>query len=466
MNGFDTQHCTARPQTSAGSAYLMMALDPCGEHNPVDYRGIPDGSEVDIVSLRMRDDLVLTSPVDIETEENWGYLKFDTPYLIVQQIFVRYRSSVGPPTQLTLREYMNGLSQDATDLCWYPRWFRPRVRIIEVSPGGASPPTLNIAPPSDARFEISFLRPAVLSAFSLRPDAEGWAYIRKYRFGGKGTTTHLNAPATATQGRMVSAQLGTESSNKILSIAPTGWVPGAIPVLGVPARFTVTPPFDFNILPQQDLNARQDLVKTGSYDMQRHWNGSHIWNEVEDVRPIWRASQSTLYAYWLFSTSTFTDFDGTVKAVAQLFKYDGFDVSLGWGVYHADGLSSQASIHVKHRSFWEVNVPGTSPWAANKIAPCPHDAGALALEKQLGPCTAHSYEAVYNDRGLLANMLQGILRVGGKALRGGAEGALRSLIPNRNVIDDPYAGPSLYGERGFNSGNGNGNGKGKRKGKR
>jgi len=460
----DIQHCTARPQTSAGSAYLMMALDPCGEHNPVDYRGIPDGSEVDIVPLRMRDDLVLTSPEDV-ADDNWGYLKFDTPYLIVQQIFVRYRSSIGPPTQTQLREYINGLSLDATDLCYYPRWFRPRIRVVEVAPVGTSPPNLNISNLL-AGFEISFLRPAVLSAFSLRPDADGWGYIRKYRFGGKGTTTHLNAPATATQGRMVSGQVGTESSNKIIAIAPTGWVQGSVPSLSIPARFTVTPPFDFNVLPQQDLNARQDLVKTGSYDMQRHWNGSHIWNEVEDVRPIWRTSQFTLYATWFFNNPQFTDFDGVLKPISQLFKYDGFDVSLGWGIYHADGLSNQASIHVKHRSFWEVNVPGTSPWAANKMAPCPHDAGALALEKQLGPCTAHSYEAVYNDRGLLADMLKSVLRVGGKALRGGLNGAIGSLIPNRNVIDDPYAGPSLYGERGFSSANGNGKKNGKRNGNR
>lgn len=453
MNGFDLSGCTAKPQTAAGSAYLRVAADPCGENLPVDFKGIPDGSEIDIVLLRMRDDLVLTAPDDLSEDETWGLVIFDTPYFVQQQIMVRYRDSVGPPSQDTLREYLNGIRQQEMPGARYPNWFRPTVRCVE-DISNTNHPRINIIGDDPAEFEVSMLRPAVLSNFGTSPTSTGWAFIRKFRFVSKGRTLHLNAPATATQGRVVSGQVGTESSPKILMQDPDSTVNNI--QTPYPARFTVSPPFAFNTLPQQDLNCRQDIIKTGSYDMQRHWNGSHIWNEVEDVRPIWRANAGNLAAVWRIPTS-FTS-GGVVHNTQVLMKYDGFDVSMGWTVTHVDGMSGTASVHMKHRSIWEVNVPGGSPWAANKMAPCPHDAGALSLEKQLAPAIPHSFEARYNDLGLLAGLIRGVTSVGKQVLFRGISRTLDSYVPRNNVIDDPYSGRNLYGDNGFVPG---GNGKGK-----
>jgi len=448
----DLSSCTSRPHTAAGAAYLKVALDPCGENLPVDFKGIPDGSEVDIVLLRMRDDMVLNPPSDLEGDETWGLIIFDTPYLLAQQIMVRYRDSVGPPTPLELREFMNGLSRNNMDAAVYPRWYRPQNRAVEAIVGLHYEITMAV---ETAGFEVSILKPSVLSDFDWSPAAGGWGFIRKFRFVGKGRTLHLNAPATATQGRVVSGQIGTESSVKVL-VQDTD--PVNLMQRVYPARFTVTPPFSFNNLPQQDLNARQDIIKTGSYDMQRHWNGSHIWNEVEDVRPIWRAPQSNLVGNWRLPITWINNL-GSLENTDTLMKYDGFDVSLGWTVSHIDGMSGVASVHVKHRSMWEVNVPGTSPWAANKMAPCMHDPGALSLEKQLAPCLPHSFEARFNDMGLLASMLRGVCSVGRSFLAGGMNTVLNRYLPRKVVIDDPYAGPSLYGESGFVPARANGSGK-------
>lgn len=459
MNSFDLSGCTARPQSAAGSAYLRVVADPCGENLPPDFKGIPDGSEVDIVLLRMRDDLVLTSPEDLDEEETWGCILFDTPYFVSQQIMIRYRDSLGPPSQASVREYLNGLSVAQWGNTLYPQWFRPQRRMVEDFTN-INHPTLE-AVMEDAEWEVSTLRPAVLSQFSVSPNASGWATIRKFRNVAKGRTIHLNAPATATQGRVVSGQIGTESSPKILMQDPD---PGADDVqTPYPARFTVSPPFAFNTLPQQDLNCRQDIIKTGSYDMQRHWNGAHMWNEVEDVRPIWRANAGNLAAVWRMPITVPTVGAGPLNT-ASLMKYDGFDVSLGWTVTHIDGMSGAASVHMKHRSVWEVNVPGSSPWAANKTAPCPHDAGALSLEKQLAPAIPHSFEAKYNDMGLLAAILKGVTSVGKQVLIRGASSMLNSYVGRMNVIDDPYPGRNLYGDNGFVAPNTkNGNGRNKRR---
>lgn len=459
MNGIDLSHCTARPQSDAGSAYLRVAADPCGENLPSDFKGIPDGSEIDIVLLRMRDDLVLPPPPNLGENDTWGLIIFDTPYFIAQQIMVRYRDAVGPPSQTTLREYLNGISRSAADYLpngsyWYPDWHTPKRRAVESNTFEFYPRIQFVL--EDADFQVSFLRPTVLSAFDFSPDANGWRYIRKFRFVSKGRTLHLNAPATATQGRVVSGQVGTESSPKII-VQDQGTINE--PATPYPARFTVSPPFQFNNLPQQDLNCRQDIIKTGSYDMQRHWNGSHIWNEVEDVRPIWRAPNSDLVATWRMPPLALSQ-DNVSINTALLMKYDGFDVSLGWIVTHIDGMSGSASIHMKHRSVWEVNVPGTSPWAANKMAPCPHDAGALSLEKQLAPAIPHSYEARYNDMGLLASLIKGVTAVGKYALRGALTGLANN--PRLTVIDDPYPGRNLYGDNGF-TGTRNGNGSRRKK---
>ena len=215
MNGIDLSCCTARPQSAAGSAYLRVAADPCGENLPADFKGIPDGSEIDIVLLRMRDDLVLTPPVSLDDNETWGLIVFDTPYFIAQQIMVRYRDSVGPPSQTLLREYLNGISRVRVNgSYWYPSWHTPGRRAIEDLTDPNYPAISFVL--QNANFQVTFLRPSVLSAFSFDPDAEGWSYIRKFRFVAKGRTLHLNAPATATQGRVVSGQVGTESSPKII----------------------------------------------------------------------------------------------------------------------------------------------------------------------------------------------------------------------------------------------------------
>lgn len=464
---FHFESCSSRPQTAAGAAYLRVALDPCGESLPPEFKGIPDGSETDIVLLRMRDDLVLEPPSDLDPSGLWGLVIFDTPYFIYQQTMVRYRSVDGPPSSDLLREYINGIPRVTLAVdgpislaaATYPGWVRPVRRVIEDFTN-INEPLLIFNILAAARFEISFLKPAVLDSFSASPVAPGWSFIRKFRCAAKGRTLHLNAPATATQGRVVCGQLGTESSVKIVQQLPEGVNNLQRPY---PARFTVTPPFDFNQLPQQDLNCRQDIIKTGEYSMQRHWNGSHTWNEIEDVRPIWRANLANLASMWLIPPAMPGVESGSTNS-QLLFKYDGFDVNLGWVVTHIDGMSSQATVHMKHRSVWEINVPGSSPWAANKMAPCLHDSGALSLEKQIGPCIPHSYEAKYNDLGLLAAAIRQVTSIGKQALGAGINSGMSALLRGgrKVVIDDPYAGPSLYGDSGFTSAggrNGNGNGK-------
>jgi hypothetical protein len=442
----DTSGCTARPQTAAGAAYLRVALDPCGENQPVEFRGIPDGSETDVVVLRMRDDLVIPPPS--YGTGSWGLIIFDTPYLVYQQIMVRYRDSDGPPASDTLRWALNGLSvDDVTARATFPNWIRPTVQLVQTLASIPGDPRLNFQGTTPMNFQISMLRPVVLNEFSCDPAANGWSFIRKYRCASKGRTLHLNAPATATQGRVVSGQIGTESSVKIISTGQ-GVDLTAIVAQVQPCRFTVSPPFAFNALAQQDLNCRQDIIKTGSYDMQRHWNGAHIWNEVEDVRPIFRGDPNNLVATFRMPL-LYTNNLGVVGSNTQdLFKYDGFDMNLGWTVTHMDGLSNEATIHMKHRSIWEVNVPGGSPWAANKSAPCPHDSGALSLEKQLAPSMPHSFEAKYNDLGILASMLTKLTSFGKTFLSGGLR-TLSADIGRKIVLEDPYAGPSLYGDSGF-----------------
>jgi len=467
----DLSSCSSRPQTAAGAAYLRVAADPCGENLPPDFKGIPDGSETDIVNLRMRDDLVLAPPSDLIPDGLWALIIFDTPYFIYQQIMIRYRLDLGPPGQNDVRNFINGLTRSEITLnATFPNWYRPIRRANEDYTTPTAPAIVVL--PATAPWEVTFLKPAVLGAFDTNPDSAGWAYIRKFRFVSKGRTLHLNAPATATQGRVVSGQLGTESSVKTISQVNDV----VVLVQPFPCRFTVTPPFDFNTLPQQDLNARQDIIKTGSYDMQRHWNGSHLWNEIEDVRPIWRADSTNLTALYSIQ-QIFTPPLGPAIDTTELLKYDGFDVSLGWTVTHIDGMSSQATVHMKHRSYWEVNVPGNSPWAANKQSPCPHDPGALSLEKQIGPCIPHSFEAKYNDMGLLAGLIRSVTSVGKPILAAGMRGALSGImqrLPRNVVIDDPYNGIPVYGESRFvgpsngknGNGNGNGNGNNRRRRKR
>jgi len=438
----------ATPTSVSGTAYVQTVLNPCGESQPVELAGIPDGGNTDIVVLAMRDDM--NWPAPSFGTGSWSTIVFDTPYLVAQQIIVRYNDTDGEPDGATLRGYVNGTAD--VDMPFYPVWLRPNVLATENILINPNVPTI-VFTQSLANFEFTILRPSVLTNFDFTNDAIGWRQLRKFRCMAKGRTMHLNAPATGTQSRINSAHVGTESSPKVLVQTPLAGI-GIARV--IPARYTVTPPFSFQVLPQQDLNCRQDIFKTGAYDMQRHWNGAISWNELEDVRPIWRANPTDLESSWLLPNTVPNQIGMEINSNAIL-KYDGFDVNLGWVVTHISGLArgtvdgNNVTVHMKHRSFWEFNVPGDSPWAANKKAPCPMDDGALACEKYLGPHIPHSFEAKYNDWGLLGNAISTLLPGVGKILTGvlgGLGGGSRP--PRQNVIADPYGGQNLYGQGGFN----------------
>jgi hypothetical protein len=447
---FDTSQCKARPQTAAGKAYLQVVLDPCTENLPVDFHGITDGSPIDKVLPYMRDDLILSPPDDLGSDELWNLILYDTPYLVYEGIFIRYLSSGPAPSALQVRMAVNGMRRAEVNNATYPQWYRP-VRYMETDTSNLNYPTIRLIRNNNIRFEISFFRPAVLANFNSSPAAIGWAEVRKYRFVAKGRTLHLNAPATGTQGRVVSGQLGTESSVKTLIQTPNTDSPVSIPW---PCRFSVSPPFDFNILAQQDLNARQDIIKTGSYDMQRHWNSSIDWNEVEDVRPIFRAEASNLIGAFV-CPPTFLNENDEESPFGELLKYDGFDLNSGWVVSHVSGMSKLATVHVKYRAYWELNVPGNTSWSGMKKAPCISDAGALEAEKQIGACIPHSFEAIYNDRGLLADILRPLVSVGKQIVEKRAPGISKTLSQvlrgsdRHTMISDAYSGPGGYGSGGF-----------------
>jgi hypothetical protein len=454
---FDTSQCTARPQTAAGKAYLQVVLDPCTENLPKDFHGIPDGSPIDKVLPHMRDDLILSPPDDLGTDELWNIILFDTPYLVYEGIFVRYLASGPAPSALQIRMTLNGMRRTEVNEATYPQWYRP-VRYMEPDTSDLNYPTVRLII-TTSQFEVSFFRPAVLSNFNSSPTALGWREIRKYRCAAKGRTIHLNAPATGTQGRVVTGQLGTESSVKTLVQSPSSAAPVAVPW---PCRFSVSPPFDFNILAQQDLNARQDIIKPGSYDMQRHWNDSVSWNEVEDVRPIFRAEANNLVGTFV-GPPTFINENGHESSFGELLKYDGFDQNLGWVITHISGMSKLATIHIKYRAYWEFNVPGNTSWSGMKKAPCILDLDALEAEKQLGASIPHSFEAIYNDRGLLADILRPLVAIGKQVVEKRAPGVSKKLsqtfamlrdIDRHTMISDAYSGPGGYGSGGFVGPNG------------
>lgn len=453
MNGYDLSTCNSRPQTVGGAAYVEVAMNPCGENRPLGFCGIPDGGNTDVALVPMRDDAVLDPPSDLAVDGLWSLIIFDTPYLIAQQIMIRYRDADGAPTGQRVRQYLNGITRNNN---WrFPNWFRPSIRIAEPAVGNLALTGL-VFDFEEAPWEVSYLQPTVINELSFNPEATGWRFLRKFRCVSKGRTLHLNAPATATQGRVVSGQIGTESSPKIIAQRT-----GAEIFQVWPMRFTVSPDFQFNQLPQQDLNCRQDIIKTGSYDMQRHWGTAMNWNEIEDVRPIWRANQLNLQSYWEIARM-YTPPVGDTFNTTDFLKYDGFDQNLGWIVTHIGGMSGQATIHMKHRSTWEFVVPGTSPWAAQKVPPCPYDPAALALEKQLAPAIPHSYEARYNDLNILSGIVNKVTRFGriASSVLGGIQSARG--VPRNTVIEDPYHGRNLYGDNGF-SGPSNGKGKSRRR---
>jgi hypothetical protein len=220
---------------------------------------------------------------------------------------------------------------------------------------------------------------------------------------------------------------------------------GAIPNQAIAARFTVSPPFADNILAMQDANAHQDLAKKGEYTIQRHANDTIVWNEAEDVRPIWRVASALT--------------TGTTQAVMPnngFQKVDGFDMNMGWIVQNIRGISQQASIHLKTRSCIVATVPGTSPWAPIMKPIITKDQPALVLYKELSAKLPHSFVSDYNDWGLLSKtILSCITRIAAPLARSGLRAGYASL---NNVLNQ-YAGPADpmpfnasrggYGNRGF-----------------
>lgn len=425
------------PQTPSGLAWLRDVLNPCGEDPLPDLQGIPDGSGTDSVLLKLRDDLLIPPPTLLSTE--WGMIIFSTPYLVSQLIIIRYDGSV-PPSELVLRQVLNGMSILQWDVdARYPSFFTPSTMLPPTT--GASIP---ITGPS---FDISVLVPAALrDNFNSDASAPGWTYFRKWRTVSKGHTVHLNAPDLSNEGRVISAASATESSIKNVSVQGGSAAAGAIQQVAM--RFTVSPPYADNVLAQQDTNSRQDVVKKGEYIQQRLWNKVQVWNEAEDVRGIFRVEDSAVVGF------------NAVLPDTSLIKRDGFDMNLGWFVENIRGLSPSAEIHIKHRVKLEFNVPGSSPWAPFSKPALTEDEGALNLYYCLSAKLPHAYDSAFNDWGLLAGIItRCISQIGVPLLRSAAgQGArlIHSLVDQgMRKVDSNLAkyssmtGQTGYGDRGY-----------------
>lgn len=424
-----------KPTTYAGMDFIRTAINPCGEDPNPDLIGIPDGSGTDSCLVKMRDDLLISPPtwyvVDSESK-NWSAVIFSTPYLMSQLIIIRF-DTADIPIQANVRDAVNAMTYAEWDASAYPSWHEP-VMASNLIDG-------EVVEYDGPRFEITHLKPAALSAFSSLPTSSGWTYFRKWRTVYKGHTMHLNAPDLANQGRIISASTATESSIKNLGDQYDADLVNPI----VAARYSVTPPFADNILAMQDVDARQDIFKKGSYSIQRHWNEAIIWNEAEDVRPIIRVS-----------TSASTGLRYAVPD-SSYFKVDGFDLNLGWIVDHVRGISSQAEIHIKHRVGISFSVPGTSPWAPF-MTPCvPKDEGALNLYRELSSRLPHNYDSSFNDMGFLSGAINSVLGMFKGPLRSAIKmgaGFLHGLIGKgenyaNSKVDKMSATTSEYGDRGF-----------------
>lgn len=425
------------PQTQAGLAWLRDVLNPCGEDPLPELQGIPDGSGTDSVVLKLRDDLLVAAPTLVSND--WSMVIFSTPYLMSQLIIIRYDGNV-PPSQTVLRQVLNGMTQATWDgPARYPNFFTPTFML---------PPTTGVLiPVTGPAFDISILVPASLrDSFDSSQNAVGWTYFRKWRTISKGHTIHLNAPDLANEGRVISAASATESSVKTVSVSGGGGPAGAVQDIAL--RFTVSPPYEDNILAQQDTNARQDVIKKGEYIQQRLWNKVQVWNEAEDVRGIYRALDAAI-----------AGFNDNLPG-PEYIKRDGFDMNLGWFVENIRGLSPAAEVHIKHRVKIEFNVPGSSPWAPFSRPSPPEDEGALNLYYCLASKLPHAYDSAFNDWGLLSGMiLKCIGQIGAPLLRQ-AVGQGTRLIHNMldvgmQRVDKSLAkystmtGSTGYGDRGY-----------------
>jgi hypothetical protein len=423
------------PRTLAGASFIRFALNPCGEDPLPSLLGIPDSSGSDSTPLVFRDDWMFDTPTSLMESELATIVVFSTPYFHVHYIVVRFFDS--GPNDSQLRDCINALTSLQQDtLARYPNWFSPT---SVFAPGG-----LTLTPYTGPPFEITFCVPAALQTFtsSIVPGSQSnsWSWFRKFRFVGKGATMHLNAPGLANQGRVISAATSTESSVKNLQI--TG---GIAPIA---ARYTVSPPFQDNILAMQDANAHQDLAKKGEYTIQRHCNDSIIWNEAEDVRAIWRVSSSA---------SAGTIAENSIITNTGFAKIDGFDMNLGWIVQHVRGLSQSAALHVKSRSMISVNVPGTSPWSPALKAVLTKDAPALVLYRELSSKLPHSFVSDYNDWGLLSKTITStIAKVAAPLARSGLKSGfnvLNGFIDRIEGVESIAFNSSRggYGDRRFGS---------------
>lgn len=422
------------PETRAGRAMIKQIINPCGEGPNPDFAGITNGTGVSAANVKLRDDVLIAPPTYGDTEDAWSLIIFSTPYLSSQQIYIRFLTGMGPPSRASIIGVLNGLTITEWDVnCRYPSFYQP-VNFITLA---------GLVEPYDGKpFELSVLVPAGLSnSFNSQSAAPGYSWIRKWMYLYKGYTCHLNAPDLANEGRIIQSSTSTESANKNIRVQSTD------PQEVVNVRYTVSPPFEDNVLPMQDTEARQDVFKKGSYSVQRHWNNPPVWNESEDIRPIWRVENAA-------TIGAGRSVDSTVRL-----KVDGFDMNMGWMVENIRGLNNKAEVHIKHRSGIAFNVTGDSPWAAFMTDAPKDDPGAIKLMAKLAIELPHTYEACFNDMGFLggiiskvlggvSGLLPNILGVGANFLHGlvdkGQDKAERAMQKYSS-----YGGGSEYGDRGL-----------------
>lgn len=422
------------PTSEAGVDYIKAVLNPCGEDPLPSLSGIPDGGEVGSALLRLRDDLVYGPPVLLPSEL-WSTIVFSTPYLLDQLIIIRF-GGITPPTRENVRRGINAIPHVNWDTTFrYPNF--GLVTAILLDNGGTA------QLPQAAQFELTHMVPTALRDFSSEAGTNAWSRFRKYRTVYKGHTLHLNAPGLANQGRIITAEIGTESSVKNVDVVrgPTEDPVNAF----VASRFTVTPPFDDQTLAMSDNGACQDIVKKGSYVMQRHWGEVVNWVDCEDVRPIFRVANGSLTG-------------DTFNMGIDLMKVDGFDPSMGWIVQHVRGIDAAATIHIKHRVGISMNVDGQSPYSPFMSAATPKDAPALAFEKELGCKLPHTYESIFNDWGFLSGIIKNCINNIGRpvirnALQFGAKTIHRALDVGHRAATravsgyEAEGGPTEYGDR-------------------
>lgn len=425
------------PTTPAGIDMIKAIINPCGEDPLPNLEGFVDGMGTDSALVKCRDDM-LVGPPSFADNESWSLVIYTTPYLEAPIIMIRFLAD-SVPTLANVRNVINAMLTTEWNDSVYPLYHTAATVINNDGTG--------LIAYTGAPFDVTHLRPSALSSLGPEPNAAGWSWFRKFRTVYKGHTIHLNAPDLANEGRIISASSATESSVKNLRVgaaSPTVNTDGT-----VAARYTVTPPFADNVLAIQDTNSRQDVIKKGSYGVQRGWN-EPVWNEAEDVRPIWRAPEA----------SSGNPGNNTVIPANSLLKLDGFDMNLGWTVDHIRGINYMGEIHVKHRQGIEFNVPGTSPWAPfMKPAPVA-DEGAMNLLRQLSSLLPHFYDSSFNDMGILGGLLSRLINGVGQpvlqhAISTGASfvrgllGRAENAAQNRLSKYTSQVGNQGYGDRSY-----------------